>query len=394
MWFNTKDLNFKNIIKLPHLRGYVLPHAGTEFTGNIISHTLRFRPTKVFTQVVILYYPASNVPDIVEKDDGKNIVKYYHEYYVPLKSMKHFFKNNSINYTGYNIKTDKIPELDLSTTLIVVSADFSHFMPFQKSVDLENKAAHALMFKKLLYGEVVDDLKTFKVFFDIIPDNFQLQWVGRERSSGENKAVGYLSFLLRETPKIKQTKIKPNGMFITVYSKDMVARECLGKWFNNQKWSLKLEQQFRDEVILMGETKSRLTNGSNIEKPLTHYSVTYLYKDTINPFIRGWHGILHHAFFLPDVLLENTFNNGEWIKSTHTKWMNADNFDLTETLNHLKKKAGITTFSAGEIKRGIHTKRKNNNTKRNTIKKIYGGYNNIKNTQYTLYSSSVKYVIM
>ena len=419
MWFDRQHLSHKNIIKINDLHGYVLPHAGTEFTGTIISHTLRFRPARLFKQVVILYYPASKEPDIVE-GEGENLVKYYHEIYVPWKSMDYIFNTKTISYTGYNIGTDKIPAIDLSTTLIVVSADFSHFMPFQKAIDLENKAAHALMFKELLYSQVVDDLKTFKVLFDIIPTDFQLQWVGRERSSGEKKAVGYLSFLLRETPKIKQNKIKPNGMFVTVYSKDMVARECRGKWFDTTNWSLDVEKQLKDEVILLGETTSRLTSGFNIETPLTHYSITYLYKDNRNPFIRGWHGILHHAFYLPDVFLENTFNNGEWIHSNHTKWINTNtntntnntnnnnNFNLTETLNQLKRKAGIMSAGArtrarakaGARAKTFYTKflqqysfiKKGKIIKKKTIKKKkYGGNGNETNPSYTLYSSSVEY---
>ena len=42
MWFREKDIKKHKQIGLKDLRGYVLPHAGTEHTGNIISHTLRF----------------------------------------------------------------------------------------------------------------------------------------------------------------------------------------------------------------------------------------------------------------------------------------------------------------------------------------------------------------
>ena len=49
MWFNKNDITFKKKISLDDLHGYVLPHAGTKHTGNIISHTLRFKPKKDFS---------------------------------------------------------------------------------------------------------------------------------------------------------------------------------------------------------------------------------------------------------------------------------------------------------------------------------------------------------
>ena len=63
MWFDKKDLTIKPIIKVDNLHGYVLPHAGTSYTGEIISHTLRFRPTKKIKRVIILYYPSTETPD-------------------------------------------------------------------------------------------------------------------------------------------------------------------------------------------------------------------------------------------------------------------------------------------------------------------------------------------
>ena len=74
MWFQAKDLIKHTIIPVEELHGYVLSHAGTSVTGGILSHTLRFRPTQPIKKVVILYYPASEKPDI---DDT-----YFHEYYI------------------------------------------------------------------------------------------------------------------------------------------------------------------------------------------------------------------------------------------------------------------------------------------------------------------------
>ena len=87
MWFDKKDLTIKPIISSDDIHGYVLPHAGTSYTGEIISHTLRFRPTKKITKVIILYYPSTEIPDIDINDSNGNTLSYYHEYYVPWKSI-------------------------------------------------------------------------------------------------------------------------------------------------------------------------------------------------------------------------------------------------------------------------------------------------------------------
>ena len=93
MWFDAKHITLKPAILIEDLHGYVLPHAGTEFTGDIISHTLRFKPVKKFKKIVILYYPASKQPDVLN---------YYHEYYVPWQSLLAVF-GDADTYEGYNI---------------------------------------------------------------------------------------------------------------------------------------------------------------------------------------------------------------------------------------------------------------------------------------------------
>ena len=195
MWFNPQDLTRKKIIRIKDLHGYVLPHAGTAFTGEIISHTLRFRPVKPIKSVLILYYPASLQPDV----EGT----YFHEYYVPWQAMKTIFgaiTYDTITYEGFNVRDDKLKKYDYKKyDLLVVSADFSHFFPdYQNALAQENKAAHALMFRRIqdeTYANVVDNLASFRTLYQLIPPEWQLQWVGRTYSS-----VGYLSFLLREIP--------------------------------------------------------------------------------------------------------------------------------------------------------------------------------------------------
>jgi len=395
MWFDAKHITLKPVILIEDLHGYVLPHAGTEFTGDIISHTLRFKPVKKFKKIVILYYPASKQPDVLN---------YYHEYYVPWQSLLAVF-GDAYTYEGYNInELAQLPSaLNLKETLIVVSADFSHFLPMQEALELENKAARALMFKEFLYGQVIDDLHTFKALYNKIPKDWQLQWVGRDRSAGL-KAVGYLSFLLRETPEEKEKK-QCDGIFITAYSKDMVARECLGKWFapgsGGEKWSLAAETQLKKEVLELGASTSRLTGGLLTESPLTHYAVTYLSKEhqpkhehqQKQDFIRGWHGVLHEAFYLPDVFLENTFKNGHWITPADKTWPPDTDFDLTETLQHLRKKAGHLIGGRKRTKsKRSSTKRsstKRSSTKRSSTNKRSGG-----RQLYTLYRSHVVHYVV
>jgi hypothetical protein len=374
MWFDSKDIIHHNVIELDDLHGYVLPHAGTEFTGRIISHTLRFRPTKLFTKILILYYPASTTFDV----EGK----YFHEYYVPWKSLETIFGKNII-YEGFNVSnsTKKLPLIS-DDTLVIVSADFSHFLPLNEAIELENNAAHSLMFKHIDKDlEAVDDMKTFKLLYDIIPNEWLLQWIGRTRSNGI-KGVGYLSFLLREIPQ-QVDALNSNGMFVTAFSEKMTARECLGEWFNGRnKWTIDIEKKLIEKVLHLGRTTSRLTGGTELEIPLTNYTVTYLYKTKSSKFIRGWHGILHHAFFLPEVFLENTYENGVWIKPNDKEWPSINNFEfnLQETLRKLNIKADMLGGTK-KTKKSIHKKNK-------TLRKNKGGIN------YTLFNSKVAHYLI
>ena len=74
-WFSKNDLE-KNkpnsFITIDKLYGYILPHAGTKYTGNIISNTLRFKPNNKIKNIYIFYYPSSKSPNINNT--------YYHDY--------------------------------------------------------------------------------------------------------------------------------------------------------------------------------------------------------------------------------------------------------------------------------------------------------------------------
>jgi hypothetical protein len=396
MWFNAKDIIIQDNINVPDLHGYVLPHAGTEFTCGIISHTLRFRPTKNFNKVIILYYPASAKPDI----DGT----YYHEYYVPWKSLETVFGTKGIHYEGYNCRDNKNSPLSSSSAsdLIVVSADFSHFLPFNEAIELENKAAHALMFRRMndnnAYANAVDDVASFQVLYDSIPSNWLLQWVGRTRSSG-SKAVGYLSFLLREKPK-RIESASADGIFVTAFSKKMTTRECLGEWFDKtKKWSPMVEQRLIDKVVNLSKTTSRLTGGTELDVPVTNYTVTYLFKEKKDTaFIRGWHGLLYNAFYLPEVFLENTFENGQWIQPTALEWPPISTartaFDLSETLHQLTIKAA--GLSGGDARSTFKRRRSSRSRSKSTLKRKHRCKRNYKcsskggtKKEILLFSSSV-----
>ena len=339
--FNPKYLNKYEQIKIRGLHGYVLPHAGTKYIGKIISHTLRFRPTKQFNKVIIFYLPSQKEPNVSYRNK-----KYYHEYLVPWKCFDYFFKDKKIKYTGINIKenTNLSPKYD-KQTIYIISADFSHHKLFHVAIDLENKAAKSMMFRDYSdthYNQVVDDIRTFKYVNNIIPNNLSFQWIGRSRSEGI-KGVGYLSFLIREPP--KPLKKLPNGIFVTVYDSGMVSHECLGEWFTKKsQWNKSTENKLIKKVINLGRTTSRLTGGTKINSNLKYYTITYLYKKNTKEMLRGWHGIKKGAFYLPDVFLENTHSNGKWFTKEDSLWKNGT-FKLNDTFKKLEQKANSNNFN-------------------------------------------------
>jgi hypothetical protein len=366
MWFNSRHLKHLPVKSLNGLHGYVLPHAGTSYTGHILNHTLRFRPTKKFTNILIIYSPSH------EKENVKYKSKhYYHEFFVVFKTLQYFFKgfslhSNNKKIIGYNVRdTSSLPtitHLNKDNTLYVVSADFSHHLPLQIAIEKENCAAHSIMHRyfTLECSKVIDNVNSFKALYNIVPpDISSLQWVGRTRSPGRD-GVGYLSFLIRERPtygELKHSYRKPDGFFVTAYDNQMRQRECLG---NTHMWNVKKERDMIKDVIHKANTTSRLTGGKYIGIPITHYTVTYLFKDFgkhrnrtrklshitthgAKKFIRGWHAIMKNALYLPDVFLEHTFNNGVWIKPYDTEWPQDNVFKLKDTLKQLSIKSSRYT---------------------------------------------------
>ena len=121
MWFNESDIlkHFKSfsLIELQDLNGYVLPHAGTEYTGQIIAHTMRFKPTKKFSKVYILFYPANSASTSTSTSNEKMAHEMAHEYEVPYKSCLTIFEKiwkintQNITFIPYNIVTKTLPRL-------------------------------------------------------------------------------------------------------------------------------------------------------------------------------------------------------------------------------------------------------------------------------------------
>jgi hypothetical protein len=346
--------------------GYVLPHASTAYTSDIIKHTLRFQsatnPPRGIRHVIIFYYPAFDKENVRDPQTGN---LFYHEYYVPMQSILATFPGQNLKFYGYNVRdqTGTIPPPSTARagvdTWFIISADYSHYLPFQEATELENQAAMALCYKQWVWPEMqqsVDNVATFQHVFDTsgyLPKSATLRWVGRTRSSG-NRGVGYLSFIITDQAKpTYQSGLKLNnsgemvaGMFVTAYDAGFHARECLGHWFDAENYSWQTELELVTDVLTKARTTSRLTGGARLDIPVRYYTVTYLFQSRDSRFIRGWHGVMANgAFYLPDVFLENTYESGQWIAATNQEWKKNKlsatvMFDMRPTMVSLSRKAG------------------------------------------------------
>jgi len=349
-WFSVSDIkiNTEELVYLNDLHGYVLPHASTKFTKQILNTTLKFVPTKMCNNIYVIYYPAMESENVIVK--GK---KYFHEYYVILKILEFIIQYiwkqdiHTIDIIGINVRdthrnTDNkhsdSPHIRFDKkSIYVVSADFSHYKKMNDILETENCAANSLLFRELNKPkkciEQIDHVDSFKKLYDTIPNNYMLQWIGRTRSPGK-EGVGYLSFLIRHT-KITSA----DGFFITSYDSMMRDRTCLG---NVHRWNKKIEKEILTKVIHESKTTSHLTQGKYLKTPVTHYTITYLFKEPGNTnFIRGYHALMTDSLYLPYVFLENTYENGKWIRDTDTEWNHHNNktFKMDETVMKLLKKS-------------------------------------------------------
>ena len=348
-WFHSEDLlassstRDESTVEVDDVYGYVLPHAGTKYTSDIIQHTFRFRPIniEVVKRVYIYYYPANEKPDVIlprgdtTSNNDDDIIRSalsdtasacHHELYVPFRTILHYFRQWNVNTSGItfipvNIRRDfiarrgggggtrtfrqtksRIPQRSVkyratfarNRDFFIISADFSHHKPFQYAIPAENKAAHAIVTGSLnsrngsitsshdaSYLNEIDDARTFRAFMRRHP-NLSFQWIGRTRSPGES-AVGYLSFLIRPAFQPSKSETPIDGIFVTCYDAGMNARECLGEWFSggvrSAGWSREFEDEFIHKVKSKALTESRLTGGKGTNIPITRCVITYLYKD-------------------------------------------------------------------------------------------------------------------
>lgn len=295
-WFSVKDIDSSiPIYRTDDINGYVLPHAGTEYTGDIIRHTLQFQPGHLesIRRVYIYYYPANSRPDVTingsssshigsNDDDDDDIDdriilscissnKCHHELYVPFRTLLHYFRKWNVNTGGITFIPVNVRDVLIGrrgggtrtfrpnrsskrihsrkkyrwhngggsggsgsgSDFYIISADFSHHKPFQYAIPAENKAAHAI---------VTDSLSGAATYLNEIDDARTFQ-VFKQKHPGLSfqwigrtrspgeSAVGYLSFLIRPVFRPSQSKIPIDGIFVTCYDAEMNARECLGKWF-------------------------------------------------------------------------------------------------------------------------------------------------------------------
>jgi hypothetical protein len=256
-----------------------------------------------------------------------------------------------IEFIPYNVRKEINEKGVISKDdFIIVSADFSHFKHFETAIKRENSAAHSLQYKNTTseFIDVVDDVHSFKYLFKYMNPLYTLHWIGRERSFGiDDDAVGYLSFLIQEQHSPTNATVV-DGIFVTCYDANLVARECLGNFYNkNDNYSIASENELINKVLHLGQVESRLTNGLNKQIPVLYYTVSYLYRETSgnkiisNKFIRGFHTIKSDATYLSDVFLENTFNNGKWIDFNEDNyWPKEYDFAMDETIEQLSQKAG------------------------------------------------------
>ena len=81
------------------------------------------------------------------------------------------------NYIGYNLSKKNNPDisnLNKNNTLFVISSDFSHYLSFNKAIELENCGAVSMMHN--VYDTKCSDIVDHKKSFKFISDYYQKQF--------------------------------------------------------------------------------------------------------------------------------------------------------------------------------------------------------------------------
>ena len=352
-WVNYSYLTRLPTIEIEGLAGYVLPHAGTKHSGELMSNILRFQnpawtSSKVDPLNVRIIYSrsiSSEDPLNCNETSTQGII---HEFCVPKQSLVYLLPNFNINVNTSFSDPD----------ILVLSADFSHYEPFQIALKKESKAATAILFDKYDHPvmDVVDTKEVFKEAYNkwISKKNkeYVWNWVGRSRSKGTH-AVGYLGFLLlpRTPPK------SVHGFFITAYDSNFNHLECLGKFYDSKPVSSRPGTSVQDDVAELKTKVQLLAPKSRLHPDLkgsvaSYMSCTYLTREPRHTvFIPGFHGIRTEAFYLSNVILEHYHASGTKILPTDTEYIRGlpSDFDLHEVSENLALKAHSTNSSTQPI---------------------------------------------
>ena len=95
-----------------------------------------------------MYYPVSDKPNVKDL--------YYHEYYVVWKTLKYVIKkywmiNDEIEFIPFNLRENYNENMNYEkNTLLVVSADFSHFLPLSLAIESEKLCIKITAFLEIL----------------------------------------------------------------------------------------------------------------------------------------------------------------------------------------------------------------------------------------------------
>ena len=364
-WFSPRDLPLhpRRRTTVDGMRGISLPHAGTRHCGHVLAHALRFVPPAMPTRIVVVYQPVSPTPNVL-KEHTRNAHRgfplpaehAYHEALVPVYAMCTLWpevRGASWAFVNVNAREPPPPHDEADTeegAFVVVSCDWSHHLPMNEAMPLEDRAVVALQHGKLdsaAARAAMDSVGAFKVAQQIRPNPgpFVWQWVGRSRSGGE-RGVGYLAFLLRRTDVEGASKY-----FVSAYDEEFRLRECLGTSGTSGKNPTQAE--LRDLMRRVARSGSRARPRLNRDLGpgrVPYLTVTAMYDDepapgagaavVENEFIRGWHSVSAcGATYVASVFLKHVFEGGGWIHADATKWHSSATTTKPDTEKDAKKDA-------------------------------------------------------
>ena len=341
-WFRAAHLKPHARIVVDDMVGLCLPHAGTLHCGSVLSHALRFAPSRPPARFVLLYVPAQSVPDAdAEAPAWVPAEHRHHEVVVPLRAVLHLWPElaeaGKARWHFHDASSTKRAPSPRGA-FVVVSCDGSHHMSFVEARRLEDAAAAAVGHGSFeaVDRRALDALAAFRIG---TPNGHSWQWVGRSRSRGE-RGVGYLAFLLRRLPRTFQ---RVRGVFVTAYGPDFHTRECLGEFGEVTAATVTaLAQRVRRRAS--GAHPRLAPSRGALPSARVRLTVALLTPSRRGVFVRGWHAIRAcGATFLSVVFLEHTDESGAWIGARAASWpprAQGVPFDLAPTFQRLRNKSG------------------------------------------------------